>query len=137
MSYLLYRSLKLILPILPDRSVAAYSANLLFSRGILVPLGLPYRRGQCNSKAEWYAIMLLLRGREAARNRLTAHVAALACLGTEANTPRAIRLMLPARRCWPNVAETVLSCGDRPTAAYSAQLKTGCALKREQIRIET
>ena len=58
------------------------------------------------------------------------YVVASACLGTEANTPRAIRLMLPTRRCWPNIAETVLSCRDRPTAAaYSARLNGMSAKK--------
>ena len=71
------------------------------------------------------------RRREAARKRSTDHVAASACLGTEAKTPRAMRRMLPAWRCWLSIAVTTLSSGRRPTAAaYSARRKTGLALKK-------
>ncbi len=56
------------------------------------------------------------RSREAARKRSIDQVSALACLGTEANTPRAMRRMLPAFRCWASMLLTTLSLGARPIA---------------------
>src|ERR1022692_3309860 len=71
------------------------------------------------------------RRREAARKRSTDQCPASACLGTEANTPRARRRTLPAFRCWASIAVTTLSLGERPmAAAYSVRLNTGVALKK-------
>ena len=126
--YLFYRIVRL----LPIVQIRCFQAAYLYLSGFRIGAAMQFQGGVIRDNA------VATQARGCKKNRLTDHAVASGCLGTDVNTPRAIRLMLPTRRCWPNIAETVLSCGDRPTAvAYSARFKTGCALKREQIRIET